>query len=73
MARLMGAAEAFRDTIGVPILLPADRAAHERGVAGLRAALGEGTFRMAWAAGRALSMADAIQEAVAIEPSPATT
>jgi hypothetical protein len=65
-ARLMGAAEALRDAIGIPILLPADRAAHERSVASLRATLGEGAFRLAWAAGPARSVADAIQEAVAI-------
>jgi DNA-binding NarL/FixJ family response regulator len=65
-ARLMGAAEALRDAIGIPILLPADRAAHERSVASLRATLGEGAFRLAWAAGAASSVADAIQEAVAI-------
>ncbi|MGH2959637.1 MAG: tetratricopeptide repeat protein, partial [Solirubrobacterales bacterium] len=40
-ARLLGAAEAAREQFRIGVNLPADRAAHERGTALVRAALGE--------------------------------
>ena len=52
-ARLLGAAEALRESVGIP-LEPFRRADHEREVAALRADLGEEAFAAAWAEGRAL-------------------
>ncbi len=69
-ARLCGAAAALRDAIGAP-LPPEDRADYERIVAAARAALGDDAFAAAWAAGRALSLDQAIAEA-APAPSDAT-
>jgi hypothetical protein len=45
--------------MGIP-LAPAERPGHERCVADVRAALGEEAFAAAWAAGRALSLEDAV-------------
>jgi predicted ATPase len=58
-ARLFGAEEALREAMGAP-LPPADRAEHERSVAAVRAALGEEAVAAAWAAGRAMSLDEAI-------------
>ena len=52
-ARLCGAAEALRETIGAPV--PRHRGQYERAIAAARATLGEQAFAAAWAAGRALS------------------
>src|SRR5262245_15581222 len=61
-----GAAAALREAIGVP-LRPTDRAVHDRGLAAARAGLGEAAFAIAWAAGRAMpleqAVADALEEA----------
>ena len=46
------------------ILAPADRADHDRDVAAVRAALGEAAFAAAWAEGRAMTMEQAIAEAL---------
>jgi predicted ATPase/class 3 adenylate cyclase/tetratricopeptide (TPR) repeat protein len=62
-ARLLGAAEALREAIRAP-LPPADHAEHERLVATVRAGLDPATFRAAWAAGRAQSVAEAIAAAL---------
>jgi tetratricopeptide (TPR) repeat protein len=68
--RLSGAAAALRDEIGAP-LPPADRPAYERAVAALHTALGDDAFEAYWEAGRALSLEQAIAEALAPgEPSP---
>ena len=67
-ARLLGAAEALREAVGAPMLLRADRAAHERSVAGLRAVLGEAGFAAARAAGQALPLTEMIREAEALQP-----
>jgi tetratricopeptide (TPR) repeat protein len=61
--RLLGAAEALREAVGIP-LPPAYRAAHERDVAAARAQLDEAAFAAAWAAGRALPLEQAIDEAL---------
>jgi tetratricopeptide (TPR) repeat protein len=61
-ARLFGAAEAVRESAGVP-LPPVQRAAYERDLAAARALLDEATFGAAWASGRALSLEQAITEA----------
>jgi non-specific serine/threonine protein kinase len=69
-ARLFGAAEAVRGRIGAAPW-PAWHAEHERNVAATRASLGEAAFAAAWAAGRALSMDEAIEEALGEgEPAP---
>jgi len=62
-AHLLGAAETLRATIGAPLPLYL-RAAHDRTVAGLRAVLGDDAFAAAWAAGAALSLEQAIAEAL---------
>jgi predicted ATPase/class 3 adenylate cyclase len=62
-ACLFGAAEALREAMGAP-LPPAHRAAHDRSVAAVRAALREEAFTAAWAAGRAMPLAQAIEYAL---------
>ena len=64
-AGLFGAAEVLRQAIGAP-LPPADRPDYERRVTAVRAALGEETFATGWAAGQALSLEEAIGEALTI-------
>jgi predicted ATPase/DNA-binding SARP family transcriptional activator len=58
-ARLFGAAEGLRDALGAP-LPRADRTEDGLSVAAVRAALGEEAFAAAWAAGRAMSLEQAI-------------
>jgi non-specific serine/threonine protein kinase len=58
-ARLFGAAEALRTVVGTAIL-PHWQADHDRAEATARAALGEEAFAAAWAAGRALTVEQAI-------------
>ncbi len=62
-ARLLGATEAFHEALGL-ILPPTLRAELTRAAAGARDALGEAAFREAWQAGRALSLGDAVAEAI---------
>jgi predicted ATPase/DNA-binding CsgD family transcriptional regulator len=62
-ARLFGAAEAMREAIAVPLALP-ERAVFEAAIARARAGLPEVAFAAAWAAGRALSLEDAVGEAL---------
>jgi len=64
-ARLLGAAEALRESAGVP-LPPVHRVDYERDVALVRAALDEDAFAMAWAEGQAIPLEQAIAEALAI-------
>jgi predicted ATPase/DNA-binding SARP family transcriptional activator len=61
-ARLLGAAAALRETCRLPVL-PIDRADRENQVAALRARLGEEAFETAWAAGRAVSLDEAVASA----------
>ena len=63
-ARLFGAEEALRQAIGF-VLDPAFADDHVRMVGDVRAALGPAPFGSAWAAGRALSPAEALAEALA--------
>lgn len=58
-ARLLGAAEPFCD-----IARLADRADHERIVAAVRAQLDETTFAVAWEAGRAMTLNEAVEFAL---------
>ena len=62
-ARLWGAAERLRQTIGCRPA-PAARATYERALATAPAQLGEGAFATAWERGRALTVEQAIAEAV---------
>ena len=61
-ARLWGAAEALRQTIGCRPA-PAARATYERLVAETRAQLGDAALDAAWATGQALSLDEALAEA----------
>ncbi len=62
-ARLLGAAEALREAIGVP--LPTyDRADYDRAAEGARAAVTEPVFATAWAEGRAMTLEQAIEYAL---------
>jgi len=63
-ALLYGAAAGLRAAIGAP-LPPVDRVACDRSATALRGALGEQAFATAWAAGRALSLEQAIAAALA--------
>jgi non-specific serine/threonine protein kinase len=71
-ARLFGAAEALHEVIGVP-LLPAFRAGHERAVTAVRHVLADPAFTDAWAAGRDLTLDEAVAEARAVANPPDTS
>jgi len=58
-ARLWGAAEALRETIGAPIP-PVERPAYESSVTAARAQLGEKPFATAWAEGRLMTPEQAL-------------
>lgn len=66
-ARLLGAAEALRDWIHTP-MAEYERDEHAREVAALRDQMDELSFAQAWAEGRAMTMEDAIQFALAGMP-----
>ena len=66
-ARLFGAAKALREEIDRP-RVPTDRARYERSVTAAQADLSAATF--AWGAGRALSLEEAVAEAMAPLPDP---
>jgi predicted ATPase/class 3 adenylate cyclase/tetratricopeptide (TPR) repeat protein len=63
-ARLLGAAEVLHRTKGVQ-MLPSARPAYRRAVAAARAHLADEVFAAAWAAGQALTLEQAIAEALA--------
>ncbi|HEV2122651.1 MAG TPA: tetratricopeptide repeat protein, partial [Chloroflexota bacterium] len=62
-ARLWGAAAALREALGAP-LPPADRAKLEPMIAAARAQLDEAAWAAAWAEGRAMSLEQAIADAL---------
>ncbi len=62
-SRLLGAAEALRQTIGAP-LPPVHRPEYMRHLDLAKAGLGMPTFTRAWAEGRAVALADAVQLAL---------
>jgi tetratricopeptide (TPR) repeat protein len=64
-ARLFGAAEALRESAGLP-LPPVYRAEYDRDVAATRAQIDEAAFAAAWAACRALPLEQASAEALAV-------
>jgi tetratricopeptide (TPR) repeat protein len=63
-ARLFGAAEALRAALEVQLSF-GEREEYERDVALARAGLGEDAFAAAWAAGRSLTIEQAVAEAMA--------
>jgi predicted ATPase len=63
-ARLLGAAEHLRESVGVPIWGTA-RARHEAAVARLRDQMGVESFEAGWSDGRSMSFDDAIDWALA--------
>jgi non-specific serine/threonine protein kinase len=65
-ARLFGAGEILREAVGAS-LLPAYRPDYERGLVALRSALGEADIQAAWAAGRAMTLDEAVLYALAEE------
>jgi tetratricopeptide (TPR) repeat protein len=62
-AHLFGAAEALREA-GSFAQMPADQGPYEASVAAVRSLLGEAEFAAAWAEGRAMSLDQAIAEAL---------
>ena len=68
-ARLMGAAEALRQNIGLPLVSPYDCANHDRSVATLREQLDEVAFKEAWMEGQKMSMEEAVEYALRPENS----
>jgi len=62
-ARLYGAAERLREELGAPV--PAsERAPYEEGLVMTRSAIGDEAYERAWAVGRAVSLDDAVAEAL---------
>jgi non-specific serine/threonine protein kinase len=61
--RLLGAAAALREAAGAP-LWPADQPGYEGMVAATRTSLGAAAFTATWAAGRALTLEQAVAEAL---------
>ncbi|HLW58595.1 MAG TPA: tetratricopeptide repeat protein [bacterium] len=68
-ARLFGAAEALRESIGAP-LRPTDRPDYDRKVAAARARLTLDAFAAAWSAGRAMTLDRVVSEAMDTDGSP---
>jgi non-specific serine/threonine protein kinase len=62
-ARLQGAAETLRETIGLPVS-PSEHIFYDADVAAARAGLGDAAFNAAWGEGRALSMEQAVAYAL---------
>lgn len=64
-ARMLGAAESLRNTIGSPIF-PTDKADHDAVVARTRADLGPGAFEAEWQIGATMPLARAMAESRAL-------
>ena len=62
-ARLFGAAEAARESIGAQ-MTPAEREEYERRLSSLRRQLSEAEFTAGWAEGRGLSLDEAVAYAM---------
>jgi DNA-binding CsgD family transcriptional regulator/tetratricopeptide (TPR) repeat protein len=65
-ARLYAFSESLRNLLRAP-LTPIDRAYHLQSVATIRAQLDESTFLKAWTAGQAMTLEEAIAEAVQVQ------
>jgi DNA-binding CsgD family transcriptional regulator len=70
-ARLWGAAEVLRETIGQP-LSPVERAFYESAIMDTRRLLGERTFAAAWEGGRKMTPDQAFQEPISITAIPSS-
>jgi non-specific serine/threonine protein kinase len=70
-ARLWGAAEASREATGI-VLPPGERALHEPYLASSRSRLGEAAWKEALAEGRAMSLEEAAEYALAEKTDPST-
>ena len=68
-ARVLGASAEVRAITNITLALPF-RGPHEQAVTRLRTALGERAFTDAWAAGTAMSLEEAIAEALALPTEP---
>jgi non-specific serine/threonine protein kinase len=72
-ARLLGAAEALREEVGVPVRT-SEQEVYDRGVDRVRRLAGEAAFAAAWAEGRAMTLeqiiADALDESADAPPPP---
>ncbi len=66
-AVLFGAAQSLLEAITIVAMDPADQFEFDRGMASLRAALGETRFAEAWAGGRAMTLEQAIAYALSEE------
>jgi tetratricopeptide (TPR) repeat protein len=62
-ARLFGAEEALRESLGMP-LPPVDQEEYARYVSGVRDLLDESTFQRVWAEGRSMTIEEAVQYAI---------
>ena len=73
-ARIFGAAEALRETLGAP-LFPSYRDHYQRGITAARAQLDDQTFVAAWAEGQAMTLEQMIEYALhlASPENPAST
>ena len=67
-ARLLGAVETLRETMGVDVPSPAWRALNERDLADVREQVDAETFDAAWAEGRAMTLEEAVAEALVESP-----
>ena len=63
-SRLYGAAEALREVTGIPMQYELRRALYKRQVAALHEQLDTEALKAAWAEGRAMTLEDAVKEAV---------
>ena len=71
-ARLLGAAEAYRERLGIT-LVPNVLTRSEHPIAIVRAGLGDAAFAAAWEEGRAQSLEQVVTEASALDAEPAMT
>lgn len=71
-ARLFGAVDALTEMLGIP-LMPAFQPGYERAVQTVGSALPAPAFTAAWTAGRALPLAEAVAESLAMVTTPEST
>nr|MBA2714316.1 tetratricopeptide repeat protein [Rubrobacteraceae bacterium] len=71
-ARLFGAADVLRETIGAPVP-PCERAEYDRATASIRASVGDEEFSRTRAEGRAMTLEKALSQALEPDITPVTT
>ena len=69
-ARLFGAAETYRESLGTSLTTAGYRDEYEASLAATRAALGETRYTTAWADGRRFSLEEALAEAASVAVTP---